>query len=814
MTGHAESFAGLRRGVAVYIVAWYAALAFLIPFGGWVVAVVNLAYFALGAITSAVLWRTGTASGDPRLRRALRLMAVAHALVTANGFVWTYWQQAVGVPFSDSVNRLTDVAYVPFLCASFLSFPVDPGVRWRDARVRVDGALFAVGALALSWHFAVAPMLAGGDELSDALVQGIEWLATIAASVALLRARDRHIRRIIGVALAAHILYIITDYFWVRVVLDYAPGHWVDALWFGAWVLRWGAALRAIEAVQARPTPHRSTSGSLAPSLFVAAAYALLLLAFAVEGGRSTLDVVVAAALMTVLLIVRQWITLHENAGLATETARQAAVFRTLVASASDLVLLVRDDRRIAYASPSAERVLGPVDGLAFGALLHPADRTGALEWLEERATSLGVRAYRCRLRAPEGTWRDIELRAQDRRDDPAVEGFVLNARDVSQETALEQALGHSRKLAMLSEMAGRIAHSFNNTLAALQVHAEVLARDLPEGALAREDARAIGAAAERGAGITRQLLGFSGRHVIRPVPVEPAQILEALRPTFAQLLGPMRTCVLRVDAPSATVLLDRAQLEQVLVNLVANARDAIPVTGTVTLRVAAEPPAGGDGAQVLIEVTDDGTGIAPEHLARVFEPFFSTKSPGRGTGLGLAMVASIIRRAGGTVEMCSTVGIGTTARIRLPAHRRISSPVLVVDAVEAAPASTARILLVDDDALVRRASTRMLTRSGFAVVDAEDGARALAIAEDPAERIDLLITDLMMPGLSGREVVARFRVLRPGTPIICVTGYATEREDDQSLAQQVNAIIAKPFTTTALTQAIAAALRGDSDER
>jgi signal transduction histidine kinase/ActR/RegA family two-component response regulator len=464
--------------------------------------------------------------------------------------------------------------------------------------------------------------------------------------------------------------------------------------------------------------------------------------------------------------------------------------------------------------------VLGDVEGASFGALLHPADRAGALDWLEERSSSLGLRAYRCRLRAPEGEWRDIELRAQDRRDDPAVEGFVINARDVSHETALEQALGHSRKLAMLSEMAGRIAHSFNNTLAALQVHAEVLARDLPEGALAREDARAIGAAAERGAGITRQLLGFSGRHVIRPEALRPVAVLESLRNTLAQLLGPGRTCAIVADAPDATVLVDRAQLEQVIVNLVANARDAMPGAGTVTLRVALESPSGTapvttpvttdpvDGTRVVIEVSDQGTGIPAELLPRVFEPFFSTKAPGRGTGLGLAMVASIVRRAGGTVEIHSEVGVGTRVRLLLPAQRRVPRPLAIVAAADEAPAVSARVLLVDDDALVRRASVRMLQRAGYAVVDAEDGATALAIAADPNERIDLLLTDLMMPGLSGREVVARFRVLRPGVPIVCITGFATERADDRSLALEVHAIIAKPFTSAGLQQALREALR------
>lgn len=794
--------------IALYIAAWYIGLVLLHPMGGAAAGIVNVSYFAMGVFTVLATWRAGDATDDPPLRAAMHRMAVAHAVIVVTGLNWTYWPLVFGTPFPPTVNALTDLAYVPVLCWALLTFPADPAFRWRDPRVRVDAALFGVGASALSWHFAIVPVLTSGTSSTGALVQGFEWMVTLAASVALLRARDERIRRIIGYALAAHTLYVVTDYFWSHTA-SYAPGHLVDGIWFLVWILRWQAARQARSAAAPPKWSARDYRGSLAPSLFVASAYALLLLAFTIEGDRPAVDVAVAAALMTVLLLVRQGMMLRENVGLATQTARQAAIFRTLVASANDLVLLVGEDGRIAYASPSAARVLGDVSGVALSAVLHPADRAGTLEWLEERTSSLGLRAYRCRFRAPNGVWRDMELRAQDRRADPAVEGFVLNARDVSQETALEQALGHSRKLAMLSEMAGRIAHSFNNTLAALQVHAEVLARDLPDGAIAREDARAIGAAAERGAGITRQLLGFSGRHVIRPVALEPMQVLESLRPTLAQLLGPTRPCVLVSDAPGATVMLDRAQLEQVLVNLVANARDAMPAAGRVTVRVALESPVAPEGARVLIEVADEGTGIPAELLPRVLEPFFSTKAPGRGTGLGLAMVASIIRRAGGAVDITSRVGTGTVVRLALPAHRRVSSPVLVADVAAAAPVEpSARVLLVDDDALVRRASARMLQRVGYVVIDAEDGARALAIAEDRSERIDLLLTDLMMPGISGREVIARFRVLRPGTPIICVTGYATERGDDHSLALEVSAIIAKPFTSATLQAAIEEALR------
>jgi len=807
------------RVFLLYAVSWVAALLAVRDPDGRAAGLVNLAYFGAGAVTIVTLRRAARGAADRAEARGWSLLAVSHALLWLNGLVWTYWQPLTGAALGVVANRVWENAYVPFGIAGFLAFPSHRDFRWRDARALVDVALLGVGLSALWWHFALVPYADARMYWDVAGAVG-NYAMALAGGITVVRGAGRELRLSVGLVLAAHLAYVLTEYFWLQTADTYQAGHLIDAFWFGCWMLRW---LGARVAVEPRRTPGMPGArpiggyrGTITPALFVAGAYGLLLIALALDRSRNPLDVGIAVIVMTALLLTRQHLTFRDNAGIAEQAARQAAVFRSLVASAADLVLLVDPAMRIAYASPSVARLAGEVEGTPLLDLLHPDDRAGAQEWLVERSSSFGLRAYRCRVRTADGGWRDLELRSQDRTGDAAVEGYVLNGRDVTQELALERRLGHARKLAMLSEMAGRIAHAFNNALAAVQARAEVLARDLPAGSAAQEDARAIGAAAERGAGITRQLLGFSGRHVIQPEALRPLQVVEALRPTLTRVLGPARTLAVAAADAEATCLVDRAQFEQVLVNLVTNARDAMPEGGILTVHVSREPAPEGGPPMVRVAVRDTGVGMPEEVRARVFEPFFTTKAPGSGTGLGLAMVASIIRRAGGDVSVESAPGAGTTVALRLPAvERRVTPPPMrAYDQPEPAPGTRRRILLVDDDEMVRRASARMLARAGYAVLEAEDGAQALTLAGNAGEPVDLLLTDLMMPGLSGRDVIARFRVLRPGVPVVCVTGYASQREEEASIDLHVNAIVGKPFTAQTLLRAIESAFTPEAGDR
>ncbi len=790
-------------GVLGYAVAWLVVRVAVPPTDGTGIALYDLSYFAMAGVAIATQLRAARLAADARTRWGWRLLALSGAAIVAGYLSWVLWPLVTGVKLAPAIARLTDIAYVPFALAGFVAFPPDRGFSWRDPRVRLDALLFAIGCASLSWHFAIEVRPAGSVP-GGAAGAVAEWVLVLVAAGALLRARGRSNRIALGVLFAAQLVFILSDYFAARFPYGSDEVAVLDPVFFAVWVLRWIAARRALGADDEGGRPAAGYRGSLGPALFVAGAYALLVLALVLEPARGTIDVALAAVAMTGILLVRQGLSLRENSGLLRETSRQTAIFRSIVASSSDLILLVRGDLRLAYTSPSVERLAGPVRGLSFRDLVHPDDRPGVLDWLGERSGSLGQRGFRCRFRAADGGWRDVELRAQDRTGDPAVRGLVINGRDISDELALEERLGHARKLAMLSEMAGRIAHAFNNTLAALHGHAEALVRDLPPGTPASDDARAIRSAAERGAGITRQLLGFTGRHVIRPEPLRPAEVVEALRGTLTRLLGPGRPLAIDADAADAVVLMDRSQLEQVLVNLVANARDALREGGHVAIRIAraARP----DGREIALVVTDDGVGIPAEHLGRILEPFFTTKAPGKGTGLGLAMVDAIARRAGGRVTVESAVGAGTSVTVHLPEADAAGAPARRASVPVPAPVlEMRRVLLVDDDALVRNVTARMLERAGYLVHACADGAEALAAAARPEVGIDVLVTDLMMPGISGREVIERFRPLRPGVPIVCITGYATAGGDTATL--HAYAIVAKPFTAATLLAALDGAL-------
>jgi len=801
-----------------YIVVYLMALARATPSGGLWAVIANALFFPMGAI---VIWAQAQLGRDTRLdagsRKGWRYLAASSAAIWISGIIWTVWLGAnVGVrnpTWSDAL----DSAYIPMAVIAFLSFPAGPRFTWRDRRLRLDASLLALGGIGLSWNFGLRPLFQA-DHGPTTIVQVLqvlgEWAVVLAASIAYLRVASRVTRRAVAIAFGAHVLFILSDFFWANRQDVYAPGHWVDAVWFSAWVFRW---LAARYATHARQQPEHTGSAKLpyrsgiAPTAFVAGAYTLLVFAVLVGDSGGAIGIALVASTMTALLLVRQNVELRENQRLTHATAVQAARFRSLISHSSDFVMLIDEQHRVAYVSPSAERAGIAAVGSAFADLIHPDDQDAVAVWLEDRASMTANATSRCRLQGMAGDWREVELRAQDRRSDPHVRGFVVNGRDISDEVALESRLRHAQKLAAVHEMAGRIAHAFNNALASIQGHAELLTHELPMSGTVREDVDAIRAAAERGSGITRQLLGFSGRHVIQPVVLQPGEVTRELIPTLNRLVPANVSLAVKIAANVGTVLFDRAQFEQVLVNLVANAGDAMPNGGTISVSVAADETMTRRATdrpedRVTIRVADSGLGISDAHRARIFEPFFTTKTPGRGTGLGLAMVQAIVSRAGGMVSVETTLGQGTTFVISIPTSNRVHVPANATPKDTIAVPADGVILLVDDDAAVRRASRRMLAHAGYTVVEASGGALAIELANRPDLRIDILVTDMMMPDVSGRDVIAAFRQLRPGTPIVCVTGFAAEH-DAAPLAPEVHAIVAKPFTAATLARAVASGL-------
>jgi two-component system, cell cycle sensor histidine kinase and response regulator CckA len=384
---------------------------------------------------------------------------------------------------------------------------------------------------------------------------------------------------------------------------------------------------------------------------------------------------------------------------------------------------------------------------------------------------------------------------------------------DVTERRKLQEQLRQGQRLEALGSLAGGIAHDFNNLLTAILSHSELVLGELPNGPL-RDDIETIRQTAERAAGLTRQLLAFSRQQLVEPRLLEPNAVVTSTERMLRRTLG--AGIRLEVDlAPSlGTVLADPGQLEQVLVNLALNARDAMPAGGTLTIRTRdmaidasyAEQHAGlQPGTYVVLEVEDTGVGITPDVQARIFEPFFTTKPVGQGTGLGLATVYGIVTKWGGFTAVQSVPGTGTLFTIYLPRQER-TPEFARPEASPALPTGREIILVVDDEATVRDSIRRILTRRGYAVLEAPHGAEALRLI-DTAIRVDLVLTDLVMPEMGGRELIAALRA-RPAAPkTLVMSGYDALAAMPGEPLPPGTGFLEKPFTMEGLLRAVRTAL-------
>ena len=329
-----------------------------------------------------------------------------------------------------------------------------------------------------------------------------------------------------------------------------------------------------------------------------------------------------------------------------------------------------------------------------------------------------------------------------------------------------------SQRMEALGQLAGGIAHDFNNVLQAVSGGLGLIRRRAEDPASVRKLATMADEAAKRGAAITGRLLAFARRGELQATPIDPADLLLNLREILAPTLG----VGIRIEIDTSTdapLFADRPQLETALVNLAVNARDAMPGGGTLRIALAAEPDAPGlpPGPYIRIELTDTGHGMPPDILARASEPFFTTKPPGQGTGLGLAMARGFALQSDGGFAIASTVDAGTSVTLWFPqASLPALTPAATPDAVHEPTGQ--RVLLVDDDAMVRTVLAGQLEESGYQVTQASDGLHALARL-DGGEQPDLLVTDFAMPGMNGLALIQEARARHPALPVLLLTGFA-----------------------------------------
>jgi signal transduction histidine kinase/ActR/RegA family two-component response regulator len=382
---------------------------------------------------------------------------------------------------------------------------------------------------------------------------------------------------------------------------------------------------------------------------------------------------------------------------------------------------------------------------------------------------------------------------------------------DVTERQRLEMNLQQAQKMEAIGQLAGGVAHDFNNLLVAIMGFTQMsLARLEPEHRV-RRDLEAVLKAAHSAESLTRQLLAFSRKQILQPQILDLNVVVERLQDLLRRTIGEDVQLVTRLGADIGRVSADPGQIEQVVMNLVVNARDAMPRGGVVTIATQSvtldnayveQHPGAAAGPHVMIAITDTGSGMTEAVRARLFEPFFTTKEQGKGTGLGLATVYGIVRQSGGFIWVDTELGRGTAFQVYLPrADREVAeAPPSPAPAVAG---GTETILLVEDQDHVRAVVTAALTRQGYVVLEARGGDEALGYVDDDSKRIDLLLTDVVMPGMNGRDLARRLIERRPSLRVLYMSGHADRAIVRHGVIERGLHFIQKPFSPDSLLRKV-----------
>jgi PAS domain S-box-containing protein len=497
------------------------------------------------------------------------------------------------------------------------------------------------------------------------------------------------------------------------------------------------------------------------------------------------------------------------------------ARFRTLIERSTDIIVLLDGEGRVTFWSSSATEALGwrpeEVQGKKLLDLAHRDDVEQAAGTVRRLLAEGGATAnLALRIQHKAGGWRSIDGPGRNLLADPAVRALVLNTRDVTSQLRLEEQYRQAQKLESIGRLAGGVAHDFNNLLTVILSSSEVMKQDRAAGLpVDDEDIDQIHEAGERARDLTRQLLAFARKQVIAPVSLDLNAVVRSSEKLLHRVLGEDIRLVVQAEPGLWPVLCDAGQIEQVLVNLTVNARDAMPGGGALTLETrnlvvdeddSARDPDRHPGSWVRLIVRDTGVGMSPEAMAHLFEPFFTTKERGKGTGLGLATVHGIVAQSGGHIHVQSQPGLGTTFGICLPRTELPRVPVVAEPPVLSV-CGHETILVVEDDPQVRGVTVRALSSNGYDVVPAASGEEALELAARAGDRIDLVVTDVVMPGMTGREVVDQLRRRLPGLRALFVSGYTQDAIAQRGVIDSGVEFLPKPFTPATLVARVRAML-------
>jgi two-component system, cell cycle sensor histidine kinase and response regulator CckA len=492
--------------------------------------------------------------------------------------------------------------------------------------------------------------------------------------------------------------------------------------------------------------------------------------------------------------------------------------------------------------NPTWEKVLGftvaELKSKPFIEFIHPDDRPKTVQKYSDQHTGGSAINFQNRYLCKDGSYRWLEWVAT-----PVIDGLIYAAaRDVTRRTELEQELRKHQevledlvlerekqlhralRMEAIGRLAGGIAHDFNNTLSVILSSTDFLLEELPPSGPSRENAREIERAASHAAELTRQLLAFGRRQALQPKSMNLNQWVESMNQILRRILGEDIDLMTKLCANIRWIRADPAQMEQVIVNLAINAKDAMPKGGKLSIETAnvdldaeyaRQHADAKTGPHVVLAVTDSGTGMDKAVQAKIFEPFFTTKEEGKGTGLGLSTVYGIVKQSGGNIWVYSEPGKGTTFKLYFPAvdeaeaKKEIPAKDKPVD--KQAKLSLGTILVVEDEEMVRNVIKKILSRAGYKVLDVPDAAEALRIGENDRYKVDLLLTDVTMPNVSGPELAKRLAQSKPEMKIIYMSGYTQNAivHHHGALDPEIH-FIEKPFSPAKLLEKVRAVLEED----
>ena len=505
---------------------------------------------------------------------------------------------------------------------------------------------------------------------------------------------------------------------------------------------------------------------------------------------------------------------------LEAETAlhRNEKYFRSLIENAHDMIVVLDAAGRIQFQSPSIQRRLGYApdalaDRCAFD-FVHPEDLSQVAAALQQtlrepdRATTAEFR-----FKDANNSWRVLETVGKSMMGN--VDWVVvINCRDVTERRQLEDQLRQAQKMEAIGQLASGVAHDFNNILTVILGNAAMLMGQRGLGQQQTAQAKQIVEAAERAAGLTRQLLLFSRKQVLQLMPLKLNDVVASMAKMLRRILGEDVQLQLEADLRLPLIRGDISMLEQVLLNLAVNARDAMPKGGRLGIvttwqsidetlaRHRNQEATAGD--YVILTVSDTGCGISPEHLPHIFEPFFTTKEVGKGTGLGLATVYGIVKQHRGWIEVLSSLDLGTTFRIFLPASSDRSAQALDAAADTSLPAGTETILIVEDEPSLRLLVANLLQSCGYTVWVAASGRAALEMWQEVKGQVQLLLTDIIMPdGITGRELADRLTEEKPGLKVIYTSGYSAALIGKDPFLVEGVSFLQKPYSPVKLARLV-----------